>query len=206
MTHRLDHPDMPVQLRSLQAAVEWAAGCEVFWQDTNEGGVIRRAGTVWGELRLRNVAPVGVDERSYVESIDPNWPLQEARIGIRQWNVQLTMRSRKQNFDDASVAWYAAVKAQLRLRYDYVRSTWLLPAKLSLISPGTVLNMPSEREFDDRNEDFAVLDMVFSALISDTDEAAVVSWIEKIKLSTKIQNPAEQALDASLQLNDEVIP
>ncbi len=202
---RLEFPDLPVQLKSLQECVAWAAGCPVFWQDNSEG-MMRKANQVWCELRLRTLAGIGTDEVRYGDAGDVPWPRTVVQAGLRDMNVQATFRSRQQNFADANVAWYAATRAQLRIRGEYPRQKFLKPVQMALLSPGTVLNMPFDRDWQDRAEDSAVLDMMLSIVVSDCDSAAFGSWIEHVKLTSNLKHTAAISLNSTLQLDDEVIP
>lgn len=204
---RTDHPDLPEQLRALQRCLEWASECRCVWIDTSEGGVIRNAGELWCELRLRSVAPLGVDDRYNTDLGNVPAARQECIVGTRILGVQATFRSRRQDFDDPNVAWYAALRAQLRLQYSVARTGYLKDAKLALLKPGDVLNMPMVQTHDDRVEDYAVLELSLSALISETENPAAAGyWLEQIEATSMLRHSPTTALAPSLQLDDEVMP
>lgn len=200
------HPDLPVQLAAVQACVEWAAGCRAQWQDTSEGGK-RNANEVWCELRLRSIGKLGVDEeRESDAGALVDWARIVTLTGLRELGIQATFRSRQQNFSDGNVAWAAAARAQLRIPCTYSRTQFLKPVQVSLLEPGEVLNMAQGYDWQDRAEDFAVLDMRFGAVISDEDSATFGSWIEHVLLTSNLKHTAAISLDGQLQLDDEELP
>lgn len=204
---RFDFPDLPEQFRAFQEAVAWSSESRIVWFNTTDGGDVREANEVWGELFLRRIRTLGIDETRYCDLSDSEeWARQDVVNSVKQLDIRLHMRSRQQNFEDANVGWYKATRTQVRLWYQYVTDTYLKPYQLSLATVGDVIDMPRRADHDDRIEDLAVLDFTLNAVLTDTDEAAVGSWIESLEITSNLKNPGGEPLSPVLQWDNEVIP
>jgi len=201
---RMRAPDLPEQLTAISELFTWATGADCIYIDTNHGGDVREANRVWGELRLRSIKPVGTDQLLYTDSDTPEAPMAVVISGLRLLGIQLTLKSRSQEFTDA--AYYAALKAQTKIKYPYAIEKYLKPYQLSLASAAEVINMSDMTIFDDRQEDNSVIEVTFNAVVTDTDAAAYGYYIEQAELSSDYKKLTGVSLPPVLQVNSEVIP
>jgi hypothetical protein len=92
------------------------------------------------------------------------------------------------------------------MRAPFVRTQWGDNHGFGIATIGDVVEAPNGYELDGRIEDLAFLEFGVNAAINEQDEAMLVSYIETIKATTGFKKPDGSDLDASLQLNDEVMP
>lgn len=197
-----NYPDVPDKLAQFRSALMWATGCEIVWKNQNDGGRVRESNKVWGELTLLSILGLGVDEIRNEETGTVSCPRVETLCGHRILNFQLDMRSRSQ--DHPKSAWYRALRAQTRMRYPYVRTTYLTPFEMSINTVSQILN--NSFAFDNRVEDVAILEFAINTVLNDQDAATVGTWIEHIEVTSDFKNAGGVSWDSSLQLTDEVMP
>jgi len=208
---RFSFPDLPEQLQAFQRFCAWATKCPVVWRDTEEASTVRKANEVWGELLLRSIKSIGTDEIRHIDLEDVTPPValdnprQECLGGQRLLNIQLNMKSRKQSFENGQVGWYAAEQARAKIAYPFAMS-FFKPVNMSFSSAPNLVNMSTMFSFDDRIEDTAAVEFFMNAVVTDADSAAIGTYIESVEISSDLKHAGGASLDASLQLDDEVIP
>lgn len=190
-------PDFPQKFDALRDALIWASGCDIFWINQNDGGIVREENKVWGELKPLRISSVGVDEKRNEETDDATNPRREIICGNRIIQFQLNMRSRNQ--EHRYTGWYAAEEARTKLRSDFALNRFFKPFDLGIATISDILDVPET--FDDRLEDIAILEINLNTSLNITDAAMVGTWIESIEATSNLI-----PLGASLQLNDEVMP
>lgn len=207
MTGRFEYPDLDQKMDAIKKWLRWCTEIEVVWIDQDDGGRVRESQKVWGELRPRRIVTLGVDETRYedVDNLagDARYPRQDTIIGQRQLMLELRTKSRDQNHRQS--AWYAATRAQLRVRYLYGKNKWLAPFDLSLATVADVVNMPEIKIKNDRIEDIANLEFTLNTFLCDKDTAAIGTWIEHVEVSSDLKNAGGTSLDPSIQLDKELM-
>jgi hypothetical protein len=212
-------PDLDKRMDAIREWATWAAGCKVVWIDQSDRDRIREPREYWGELRPRRISTLGTDEIVHVDlepTADPGdlpleHPRQDVVYSLKVIEFDLRFKARDQRH--LRSAWYAAVKAQTRIKNPYALEKWFKPLCWGVAEVGDVLNMGEIMIHDDRIEGSAIFTFNMSTTISDTDAAAVGTWIEKVEISSKdeqgnpglIQADGVTPLDPSLQFDKEVI-
>lgn len=198
-----EYPDLPKRMEEVKRAVAWASGIDVFWRDQDDGGVVRK-GKPWVELRPRTFREIGIPDKRQedLETAETEGtlenPRQEVQVSWKEIDFEARFRSRSQ--EHRMTGWYAAVRAQSKLRSTYAKDTFFKPYELGLATVGDVLNMPEVKLVADRTEDLAVLEFTFNATLCEVDEAALGTWIDRCLVTSDLS-----PLDSSLQLNNEVM-
>ena len=195
----------PQTFEQIRKALEWASKTDIFWFGRSDEGRHRKANYVWGEIQIFRISAVGVDEVRRTEIGSPVVTnLQECLSGNRLVDFQVNFMSRSQAHENS--AWYAATLAQTRIRAPFVRSKFGTEGEFALATVGAVVDNIDGRLFEGRKEDLAILEFSVNAVVNETDEAMLVSWIETIEASTGFKKSGGTSLDSSLQLDDEVMP
>jgi hypothetical protein len=191
-------------MEAVKKAIAWAADIHAVWRDQDDGGVVRKANKPWVELRPRTFREVGIPDKRQEDLETPENegtlenPRQEVQVFWKEIDFEARFRSRSQKHK--MTGWYAAVRAQSKLRSTYVKDTFLKPFDLGLATVGDVLNMPEVKLVADRTEDLAVLEFTLNATLCEVDESALGTWIDRCLVTSNLI-----PLDDSLQLNDEVM-
>lgn len=192
-----DYPDFPDKFDAFRKAIEVASGCPVFWKFQSLEGRHREANRVWGELKPFSILPIGVDWVKNVDEGTVEYPRVEVVCGYRRVVFQLNFVSRSQ--EHKMSAWYAAIRAQSRIRYSFINAEFFAPFCMALETVGQVLDVPEGQVWDDRVEDVALLEITMSTTLEDRDAAAVGTWIENAVIASNLKNAGGISLDPSLQ-------
>jgi len=182
-------PDVKKKLESFENFLTWATGKEFFWANQNDGGRVREPNTVYGMLRVTDIAKTGTDEIRNKDLGTGNNPRQEILNGLRIINIQLNMCSRSQEHEQDAL--YSAMRVQTRINYPYVRDTFLTPFELAVNEVSNIVNVPDGKTFDDRIEDVAILNFKLNTVLTDNDAAAVGTYIEQIEFTSQFNEFGE---------------
>ncbi len=198
---------------AIRDAIAWAAGgINGEWMFRKEASGLPEENEAWFDLRMRRISEVGIDETCNVDNVDPVTGLPDAvnprlavQVGLRELVIEARFYNKDQEQD--VVAWLKADRARARLRMNYPRDKWIKPHALALVELREVVAMPDPaKAVQMRWQSEAVLQMTFSTVISESDAAAVGTWIEHVEITSKLRNPGGELLDVAIQLNEEVMP
>lgn len=206
------HPDPAEKMNAIRDGLCWAADVPVVWIDQTDGGRVREANEVWGELRPRQITKRGQDERrdTDLEDVTPalpaplEQPRQSCIAALRNLNMELVLKSRSQ--EHRASAWFAGTRAQIKIGSEYMREKYLKPVGLSFVNARDVINMPSMTIHDDRIEDVALIEFDMETFFIDEDATMFGTWIEQVEVSSTLKHSASVPLDASIQLDKELMP
>lgn len=206
------YPDPATKMDAIRDGLCWGADVPVVWINQNDGGRVREAHQVWGELRPRQITKIGQDERrdTDLEAVTPALPaaLDEPRqsciVALRNLNMELRLRSRSQEHRNS--AWFAGALAQINIGSEHMREKYFKPFGLSFVNARDVVDMPDMRIHDDRIEDVAVLEFDIETFFIMEDATMFGTWIEQVEVTSKLRDCSGALLDASIQLDKELMP
>lgn len=193
-----DYSEVPfeIKMKALTEAFEWAAACPVRWDKQPDVPRSREENRPWVELSLMRMQTLGMGETRYEDEVS-------YEIGQKLLMIQAKFRSRSQFFSDFAFA--RADKTKTRLGMSVVQERWLGPNDMSVAEMTDVLDIPDGFKHDSRVEDVAVFELHLNTFMSESDEANVAYFIENIELTSNMKTAGDTPLDASLQLDKEVI-
>lgn len=212
MTAQL-HPTWQQKTEALRAAIAWAGmGIAGDWKFKKEATSLPNDNDAWFELRMGRLLESGVPDIGHEDNIDPTTglpdvdnPRKEVIYTAREFYVEARFFCRDQEHD--AVAWLVADRARSRLRMPYARERFFLPVGLSILEFTDLFPMPTpEKVVMDRWQSEALFEMQYFTILTETDNAAVGTWIETVELTSNLKNPGGVPLDPKLQLDKEVIP
>lgn len=202
---------------AIRESLLWAAGPRVCgdWAFKKEAFSLPDDNDPWFVLRMGPILEYGVDEQTNLDNIDPvtgepdvDEPRSDMVVGQRLFTVQVRVMSRDQEHD--TVAWIVAERIRSRMRFRYVKDKWFRPKCVALVSMGQVIPIPQPpakpEAVELRCQSEAVLEVSLATVITETDAAAVGTWIEQVEVTSQIRNAGGTLIDSSLQLDQEVMP
>ena len=192
------------QMSAVENAFKWASGLPVVWKNKADSPRVREPNRAWVELQVLSLRSIGTDEIRESEGTDATNPRVENMCAHREMRIQAKFRSRSQEHVDT--AWAAGIHASMRINARFARSKWYRDSNICVISASEIIDVPDGLKHDNRIEDVAILETVFGIAINETDAAMVGTYIEHVEVTSALKNPGGVALDASLQLNKEVMP
>ena len=204
-------PSWPQKMDQIQEAICWAAGANVIWDKTNEGGWVREANQPWIELRMRRIKRFGLADE--VKNIDGGSGVRkELQLGQRGFCIDAKVYSK--DADHNASSWYYAEKLHTNLWSSIVKDKWLDPVRVTLSDVGDIhtVDLPTtdeslslEQKSDyGRAFEVAVVELKFTTDTLEHNTASNGYWIETVKITTDVLD-AVGSLPAHLQLYQEEI-
>jgi hypothetical protein len=205
-------PSWLQKVNAIRDAFAWATRVHGDWKYKKEAFSLPDDNAAWFELSMGRMLELGVDEIRNEDNIDPvteepypDKPRAELVCGQRQFFVEVRAKSRDQEQD--AVAWLVLDRARARMRMRHVRDSFLRAVDVNIVEMLQVIPMPAPRKpVALRWQSEALLEIDFTTVINERDDAAVGTWIETIEISSQLRNPGGVLLDPSLQLDNEVMP
>lgn len=156
-------------------------------------------------LRVRRIDPVGEDETRYCEEpSDPQDPDSEPiLVPYQVGNRRLTLEVRVEALENTDELWAWSTVERMRTRLSRPSSLAILESvNMALIRTQGATPLPMVR--DRHEKSVAVMEVVLGARFSDRD--APINWIERIELSSKVQDADGSLLPTPPNVADAVIP
>jgi len=199
-------PPLENRLEALKDALSWAADNTVMFWAHQSGQRMREANRVWGELAVRRIEVLGVPEKRYTMIGDGtgDFPYSEQIVTQNVLHFDLKIQSRNQEHNQTG--WFAASRIPIRIYASRVRDMWFRDNDLAIVNLGDVLDVPEGLFHDGRVEDVATMELSFATSLTEEDTSTVVSYIETVEVTSNFKKASDTSLDASLQMNEEVIP
>lgn len=186
---------------AIEAWAEAVTGLKFFWRNRKRGW---EQAKTWGTLHVTTGRHLGIDdirERDLTGGAPPAGEEIEVQIsGQRLITVAVRVKSRDQ--EPLETARFYLEQLRTSLRKPSIRATHLQPASIAVVRAMPTNDLDFTRQ--KRVEAFSNMDVIFATVVNELD--APTTFIQTVRVTSDIKNPAGVSLPDELQLIDFDIP